>query len=144
MAEIGNIFLGREMWRMRQSRKRRNTIHRGIENELRPLGGPRIFEGFRFQSASNYHFSSFSDGWNRGVSWLEWSEPSGSIQFVLHMCIAVTRAAHKCRASNDQTLRMLGNNFFTAQSVLSGDDGTPVEMFTGFRNGFFHLCCLSG
>ena len=58
------------------------------------------------------------------------------------MCIAVTGAAHECRTPNDQTTRVLGNNLFTAQAVLSRDDGTLVEMLTCFGDGFFHLRCF--
>ena len=58
------------------------------------------------------------------------------------MCVAVTRAAHKRRAPNNQATRVLGNNLFAAQAVLGGDDSTPIEMFTRFGDGFFYLRCF--
>ena len=55
------------------------------------------------------------------------------------MCVGVMRPAHECCAPNNQTPRMLRDNFFTAQSVLSRDDRTLIEVFTCSSDGFFYL-----
>src|SRR5207245_3772665 len=130
------------MWRMRQARECRHTIHGRIKNELGPLGRSRIFKSLGFQSSRNYQVSSFSDHRNRSVARFVWSQPSGSVQFVLHMGIAVTRAAHERRAPNDQAPRVLGNYLFAAQAVLSGDDSALIEMFPRFGDGCFYLRCF--
>ncbi len=49
MAQIGELFFSSEMVAVRQFRQRGNGIDRGVENELRPLRRPRIFERHRFQ-----------------------------------------------------------------------------------------------
>jgi len=37
VSEVGVVALGREVLVMRQTGQRRNPVHRGIEDQLRPL-----------------------------------------------------------------------------------------------------------
>src|SRR5205807_2005279 len=95
VAEIRKFALGGKMRRMRQFRKRRYRVHRRVEDELRPLCWARVFQWLCLQTAGNDQLSRVSDQGKRRGTRLEWPQPGGGIKLILHVGVAVTRAAHK-------------------------------------------------
>ncbi len=55
------------------------------------------------------------------------ADPGCSIEFELHMRVAMLGSAHESRAPNDLTASVHSDNLFAAQSVLRGDDRPLIE-----------------
>src|ERR1700756_3925890 len=109
------MFLRSEVWRMWQPRQRRNTIHRCVEYELRPLRRSRILERLGLQSPGHNQVGRFFDHGERSVAGLEGSHPGRGIQLVLDMGITVACAAHKCGRADYISSRMLRDDLLAAQ-----------------------------
>src|SRR5262245_10455719 len=80
----------------------------------------------------------------RRIARLEGSHPRSRVQLVLHMSVAMARAAHERRTANDPAARALGNDFFAAEPVLRGKDGRAIEEGADRSDGLFHLRRFTG
>src|ERR1700675_5215706 len=112
---------------MRQAGQSGNAIHRRIENQLGPLRGPGVFQCLGFKPGRDDEIGGFFDYREWSAGRLEGAHPGWSVKFVLHVRIAVARAAHESGGADDIAAREGGNDFFTADSVLGGEDGSFVE-----------------
>src|SRR5580692_1500083 len=115
------------MRRMRQPGQCGYSIDGRVENQFRPLRRSRIRQSFGFEATSVDQVSSISYHRVRSMTRLEGTDPGCGIEFILHMSIAVLRAAHESGPSNNLPRRMSGNNFLASQPVLRRNDCAPVK-----------------
>src|SRR2546421_1923585 len=114
MAEVRKLLFIGEVRRVRQSRERRNTVHRGIENQLRPLRGLGILESLGFQSSGNHERRGFLDHRERRACGLERPHPCWSVEVVLDVSVAVTSTTHESGATNDVASSVARNDLFAS------------------------------
>ena len=144
MSQTRRLAFIRKMWRMWQAGQSGNAIDRSIEDQLRPLGGPRIRKCFGFQAAGNNQVGRFFHDRKRRVPWLKGAHPRRRIQFVLDMRITVPRAAHEGCAAYNLPPRVFGDDFFAAQTVLGRKDRAFLEEMRDRTHSLRGLQCLAG
>src|SRR5205807_6627504 len=103
ISEVVKFVLSREMWGMRQTRKRRPAVYGGTENKLRPMGRTGVLQGFGLQSTGDHQIGSFFHRRERSGSRLERTQPGGSVQLVLHVRVAMASSAHESCPTNHLT-----------------------------------------
>src|SRR5208282_5300533 len=127
MAEVGEFRFVGKVWRVRQACQSGHTIHRGIKNQLGPLRGTGVFERLGFEAAGDDKIRIFFDYGEWRTGWLKGSHPGRSVEFILHVRVAVARAAHESGGAEDVTAREGSDDFFAADSVLGGENGSSIE-----------------
>src|ERR1039458_3909915 len=130
MAEGGEISFFGEVRRVRQAGQGGHAVHRGIKNQFGPLCRTGVFERLGFEAAGDDEIRSFFDDREWRAGGLEGTDPGWSVEFILHVCVTVARAAHESGGAEDVTVREGSDDFFTPDSVLSGEDGSVIEAAT--------------
>src|SRR4029077_2523585 len=130
------------MWRVRKPSQGGDAVHGRIENQLRPLGRTSVSQCLRFEPTLYQQVSSFLYDGKRGSPRLEGTKPGCGVQFVLDMRVAVPSAAHECCSANHVSPRVLGQDFFAAHAVLSGNQRAFVKVAACADNRVLHLRCL--
>src|SRR5215472_16690855 len=103
---------------VRQFRERSHRVDRRIEDCLGPLCRSRIAERLSSQTAPVDQLGRFLYNLKRRRGRLEWPHPCGGVKFVLHMGIAVARAAHEGCSANDLGPHLLSDDTFASETVL--------------------------
>src|SRR5216684_3451626 len=120
MAQVGKFPFVGEMRRVRQARQSGDAIYRRIKNQLGPLRGAGVFERLGFESGRVDEIGGFLDNGEWRAGRLERAHPGWSVEFILHVGVAVARAAHESGGPDDVAARESSNDFFAADSVLGG------------------------
>jgi hypothetical protein len=129
---------------VRKSGQSRNTIYRRVKDELRPLSRTRILQGLCVQVAFDQQIGGILHNRERRAPWLIRAKPSGRVQLVLHVRIAVARSAHEGCSPDHVSPRVLRDDLFAAQTILRRNQRAFVESLTQARQRLSQLCCLGG
>src|SRR6266852_339679 len=127
-----------------QFRPRGNEVDRGIENQLGPLRRPRVLQSDSLETGRADQLGCFLNDSEGRLCRFERTHPCCGVEFVLHMCVGVARAAHKRCAANDKSFCKVGNNLFAAEAVLRGKDSALFEKVRDGPHGVHGLRGFAG
>src|ERR1019366_3022676 len=96
----------------RQAGQGGHAVHRGIKNQFGPLCRTGVFERLGFEAAGDDEIRSFFDDREWRAGGLEGTDPGWSVEFILHVCVTVARAAHESGGAEDVTVREGSDDFF--------------------------------
>src|SRR6202790_1208938 len=104
-----------------------DAIYRRIKNQLGPLRGAGVFERLGFESGRDDEIGGVLDDREWSAGWLERAHPGWSVEFILHVRVAVARATHEGGSADDVAASKRSDDFFAADSVLGGENGSIIE-----------------
>src|SRR5882672_11901112 len=100
-----------------KTRKRAYRVHRGVENQLRPLRAPSVRQWDNLQSGTIQQRRQLLNQRIGSARRLEWPDPQIAVELEPGMPGTTHVRGHRRRPSN-YILHMLGDDFFVAQTVL--------------------------
>ena len=141
MTKIAELLFFRKMKTVRKLRKSGHRVDRCVEDELRPLRRACIFESHRFEARGADQRGSLLYQSKWCPRRFERAHPRRGVEFIAHLRVGDTRAAHERGSAHDVSVCNFGDDFFASQAVLRRQNGAILEKMRDRSDG---VRCLRG